>query len=157
MVLVDGPSGSGKSTIAAAVVAALPDAHLLHLDDLLDGWDGLDEAPDVLDRQVMRHLGAERGLQHRRYDWERAHFVTPAAVPVTAVLVVEGVGAGARTLARHADLLVWVEASREVRRSRALSRDGETFAPWIDAWNQTEDAHHRRERTQQRADLVLHT
>ena len=42
---VDGPSGSGKSTLARRVARIAEDrgltVHVLHADDLLDGWDGL--------------------------------------------------------------------------------------------------------------------
>ncbi len=44
LVCVDGPAGSGKSTLARAVAEAgqqrVPSVHVIHTDDLLDGWRG---------------------------------------------------------------------------------------------------------------------
>lgn len=158
---MDGPSGAGKSTLAGEVahqaVQSGRSAAVIHLDHLLDGWGGLKDVPDVLERQVLRHLADDRVLQHRRYDWRAGHFTTPVVVPVTDLLLVEGVGAGARRLTGHGDLLVWVEAEPQVRRARALERDGNSFTPWIDAWTEAEQAHHAREATRERADLVLRT
>ena len=48
-----------------------------------------------------------------------------------------------------------MEAAASVRKKRALDRDGETFAPHWDAWAAQEDAMLARERTPERADIVV--
>ncbi len=52
-------------------------------------------------------------------------------------------------------VLIWTEAPASVRKKRALDRDGETFAPYRDTWAAQEDAMLARERTPERADLIL--
>src|SRR5690606_19498388 len=42
LVCVDGPAGSGKTTLAGRLAEALDHAPVLHLDDLYEGWSGLD-------------------------------------------------------------------------------------------------------------------
>jgi hypothetical protein len=71
------------------------------------------------------------------------------------VLIVEGVGAGARRAAAYESVLAWMELPAAVRKKRALDRDGDTFAPHWDAWAAQEDALLARERTWERADIVL--
>jgi len=71
------------------------------------------------------------------------------------VLIVEGAGAGARRAAAFESLLVWSEVAPSVRKKRALDRDGETFAPYWDVWAAQEDAMLARERTPERADVVI--
>ena len=71
------------------------------------------------------------------------------------MLVVEGVGAGARRAAAWESLLIWMEAPAPGRKKRALARDGDTFAPYWDGWAAQEDAMLARERTSQRADIVI--
>ena len=72
-------------------------------------------------------------------------------------MIVEGAGAGARRCAPYLAVLVWVEADEDVRRDRALARDGDRYAPHWDRWARQERTHFAREGTRQRADLVLDT
>ena len=71
------------------------------------------------------------------------------------MLIVEGVGAGARRAAAFESVLVWLEVPAPVRKKRALARDGATFAPHWDRWAAQEDAMLARERTPDRADITL--
>jgi anthranilate synthase component 1/para-aminobenzoate synthetase len=71
------------------------------------------------------------------------------------VLIVEGVGAGARRAAAFESLLVWLEVPAPTRKQRALDRDGETFAPYWDQWAAQEDQMLAREHTPDRADIVI--
>jgi hypothetical protein len=57
----------------------------------------------------------------------------------------------------YAAALVWTEAARDLRMERGLARDGEAFAPHWDAWARMEAEHFARERTRERADLVVRT
>lgn len=158
---IDGPSGAGKSTLARHLSAVATSRGLrvevLHLDDLLDGWTGLASAIDAVERQVLSRLDQGRRLHHRRYDWHRGHFGTPGTVDPCDVLVLEGVGAGARSLAPSVDLTVWVDADDAERRTRALERDGDDYAPWYETWAAQERAHHTSEQTRRRADLTFFT
>lgn len=157
LVCIDGPAGSGKSTLARAVVAAAPGAHLLHLDDLLDGWGGLARVADTLVADVLEPLRAGQRAAFRRYDWYAGRFAESVEVPPTDLLVVEGVGSGSRTTAPFRTLSVWVEAPEPVRRRRAYARDGDTFAPHWDAWAAQERVLFAAERTRSTADLVVTT
>jgi uridine kinase len=161
VVCIDGPSGSGKSSLTEAVARAATDRGLrtsvVQSDELLDGWGGLEAMPDALVSQVLSRLGERRVLQHRRYDWHSRHFSTPRRLDVADLYLVEGVGTGDRRLAPWTDLLVWVDADASLRRERALARDGDDYAPWFAAWARQEQTHHARERTHERADLVVMT
>ncbi len=151
---MDGPSGSGKTTLAGRLGAAL-DAPVLHLDDVYPGWDGLADAVPLLHAGVVAPLLAGRDAGYRRWDWERhepAELVTVGRPPV---LVVEGVGSGARVIAAHAVLLVWIEAPRDLRLRRGIARDGEAYRPHWDRWAIQEQLHFAAEDTRARADVVL--
>ena len=66
-------------------------------------------------------------------------------------------GTTGRRAARFESVLAWLEAPADVRKKRALDRDGETFAPYWDMWAAQEDAMLARERTPERAGLVIDT
>lgn len=54
-------------------------------------------------------------------------------------LVVEGVGALSAANRALADLGIWVDAPAEVRKQRALARDGDTYRPHWDRWAAQEE------------------
>lgn len=160
LLCIDGPAGSGKSTLAAAVASASPVAtHVLPLDLLLDGWSGLDDVVETLVDEVLRPMSRGRRATHRRYDWHEGRFVDRVEVPDCALLVVEGVGAGSRGTQPYRSASVWLDAPEDVRRDRALSRegDGDAFAPHWAAWAAREARLFAREGTRTTADLVLTT
>jgi cytidylate kinase len=72
-------------------------------------------------------------------------------------LVLEGCGALVPPAAAFAAVRVWVDAPTGVRKERALSRDGETYAPHWDRWAAQEDAVYASTRPWETADLVLRT
>jgi hypothetical protein len=151
---IDGRSGSGKSTLADQVVAAIG-APLVRLEYLYGGWDGLEHGIDLLVSAVLEPLAAGRTAYVPRYDWDRREWGEPAPLPPAELLVVEGVGAGARRAARYESVVVWVESPTVVRRKRALDRDGEKYGPHWERWATQEDEMLAREGTPVRANLVI--
>jgi len=160
LVCVDGPAGSGKTTFAAAVGAAVPSdltCRVLHMDDIYPGWTGLAAGvAGIADGVVAPHASGTTG-SYRRFDWEADQLAERVEVPPVDVLVVEGVGSGARAYAKQITTLVWLEAQAETRLARGLARDGEgARLHWL-AWMDQEQAWFDREGTRARADLVLRT
>jgi uridine kinase len=162
LVCVDGPSGAGKTTLAATLVAAFEDAlppggtvRVLHMDDVYDGWAGLDAGMATVATSVVAPLSAGEPGRYRRYDWHRMAFAEEVDVPPCDVLVVEGVGAGASAYDEAVTALVWLDAPPDVRLARGLARDGEAVRDRLLAWADQETAMFVRERTRSRADMVL--
>ncbi len=154
LVAVDGRSGAGKTSLAAVLAVAL-NAPVVSLEDLYGGWDGLERGIDLLVGAVLQPLAAGRAAAVPRYDWVRGDWAEPWLLEPPELLIVEGVGAGARRAAAYASLLVWLEAPAPLRQKRALDRDGETYAPYWEQWAAQEEALLAREHTPDRADLVL--
>ena len=168
LVCVDGPAGSGKTTLAAELVQAFRDTPgpaptaprvlTLHMDDLYDGWDGLGSAMATVAASVVQPLRAGRPGRYLRYDWHRGAFAEERVVPPCDVLVVEGVGAAGPLHDGYADAitcLVWVDTPSDVRLARWAARDGLEMAEHASAWRAQEDAVLARERTRERADVVV--
>jgi energy-coupling factor transporter ATP-binding protein EcfA2 len=154
VIAIDGRSGAGKTSLAAALAGALR-APVVTLEDLYGGWDGLERGIDLLVSAVLGPLAAGRAARVPRYDWVRGEWAEPWTLAPPGLLIVEGVGAGARRAARYESALIWLEETTAVRRRRALDRDGGAFTPHWDRWAAQEDALLDRERTQDRAGLVL--
>ena len=67
----------------------------------------------------------------------------------------EGVGALSVAARPLLDLAVWLELETPARRSRALARDGETYAPHWERWAAHEEAYLARHGPRAAADLVV--
>jgi cytidylate kinase len=147
-VCIDGPAGSGKSTLAASLGAPV-----VHLDDLYEGWSGI-EAGLRSAQTMLNALAAGEAAGYRRYDWLRDEYAEWVQVPEAELLVVEGCGAGSL----EADaLLVWIEAPPEECLRRGLARDGESMRDHWLRWQKTEAELFARDRTRERAEISLTT
>ena len=161
LVVVDGPAGSGKTTLAEQLAPRLGDgagapAPVVHMDDLYAGWEaGPDGGAANLAEGVLAPLAENRPGRYRRYDWHEGGYAEEHEVPAARFVVIEGCGAGARAVDAHRRLLVWVEADDRERLRRTLARDGEHQQAHLLAWMDDETAHYLRERTRERADVLL--
>ncbi|MBE1609551.1 uridine kinase [Actinopolymorpha pittospori] len=153
LVCVDGPTCSGKTTLAGRLAAALGGAPTIRMDDLYDGWDGLEAGTERLRDWVLDPVRAGRPGRYRRYDWIRGEYAEWHEVPLAPVLVVEGVGSASRVVDRSAALILWVEAPEEVRYARGVTRDQGGFGPYWAAWARAEAAHFAQQDTRARADV----
>jgi cytidylate kinase len=153
LVCVDGPAGSGKTTLGT-VLAERTGGQLIHADDLMEGWRGLDAVGRELGGLVA-DLGAGRPASYRHFNWHLDRYDRTVPVPVADWLVVEGVGSGAAAVADATTVLVWVEVDDELRFERGRLRDGEAVQ---EQWRQfalDERALFERERTRERADVLV--
>lgn len=131
--LIDGRSGAGK-TVFAAERARAEGSHLVSLDDVYPGWDGLDAGS----WQIHHHLLVPRsqGLQgrYRPWSWADARPGDWVSIPADRPLIVEGCGVLRRESLELADTRVWLEQDDHIRRERALGRDGDMYAPHWTRW-----------------------
>ena len=159
MVAVDGPAGSGKTTLGEALAEAARgtgSVTLLHMDDLYEGWTGLDHHLTGRVRAgILEPLAAGRPGRYRRYDWAAGRFAEAHLVDPVDLLVLEGVGSGATAYDAFLTVRVWVEAPADLRLARGVERDGEAMREeWL-AWTDREAAHFAADGTRTRADLVV--
>ncbi len=129
VVAIDGYSGSGKTTLARALVRLLEAWQVLHMDDWYPGWDGL-EVGATIARRIAADLRAGRSSSYVAWDWEED---APGEAKAVSALptIIEGCGA----IDVDADLTIWLAyPGQAVRRRRALTRDGATYAPHWQRW-----------------------
>ena len=158
LVAVDGPAGSGKTTFAGRLAGALRQAGAtvteVHTDDLLDGWADTVTFWPRLEEWVLAPLRRGEAGAYRPYDWYQGKFgVDWIPVPVTDVLIVEGVTCARTAIRDDLTLAVWLAAPCELRLARGIDRDGEALRPHWLRWMADEAAHFAADRTEERADL----
>jgi len=155
VLLVDGRSGSGKTTLAGRLVAAWPrdlgPVQLVHLDDVYPGWHGLEAASRVVESSLLS--ATDPGWT--TWDWDRGAPGERRTLDPAVSVVVEGAGSLTRASSCRATLTVWLELDAEVRRARALGRDGASYEPWWEVWAEQEARHLAVERPRELADVVV--
>ncbi|MGZ5369368.1 MAG: 4-amino-4-deoxy-L-arabinose transferase [Aeromicrobium sp.] len=156
VIAVDGPSGAGKTEFANALGAALG-APVLHLEDVYPGWSGLAATPELIARGVLAALAVGDVGEVARWDWEHERRGDLIKVAPGPLLILEGVGSGARVCRPYLSLLVWLDAPAFIRKTRALSRDGEVFAPFWDMWAEQERRLFEADGTRAAAEVVVDT
>lgn len=156
---VDGRSGAGKSTFADALAARLaPHARVgvLRIESMYTDWDGLAAVltPDSPYARALRDLRAGRPARWRAWDWHRAAPGEETVLTLGDVVVCEGVGALCAAARDLLDLRVWLELDEPSRRTRALARDGETYAPHWSRWATQEERYLDADRPAAAADVT---
>lgn len=156
LVCVDGPAGSGKTTLAGALGDVLPDATVVHCDELLQGWRGLPGLAATVEG-LVRPLAEGQPGTWRRWDWPAGDWAESHVVEPGGVLVLEGVGCWSPSIAPLVGVLAWVETESAVRLARGIERDGEQMRPHWEQWRLDEDALFSDLRTRDHADVVVDT
>jgi len=157
VVAIDGPSGAGKTGFAAALAERLPGAHVVHMDDVYPGWDGLEQAVADLHDQILAPIARGERAAYRRWDWAHDRYADWQDLPATSLLLVEGAGAGAGRNADFESVLIWLEADRDVRFRRGIERDAQAYLPHWRRWAEQEEAVFLADATRSRADLIVDT
>ncbi|WUH96395.1 AAA family ATPase [Spirillospora sp. NBC_00431] len=154
LVAIDGPSGAGKSTFAGHLAEVLLGAPVVRSDDFRVPWDA-DPLTwwTPLRAAVLDPLRDGRPALLRRYDWHGDRYGAAEEIPPGPVLIVEGVGAA--WAGSPAAFRIWIDAPRELRRARAIDRDGPEYAAAWDGWSTREAAFFAADGTRARADLLV--
>ena len=159
LVCVDGPAGSGKTTFADRLAAEARSrgrtVEVVHMDDVFEGWGGLADAGNQVLTQVVRPLARGEVAAYLRYDWHREEYGDRVTVEPSDLLVIEGVGSGDPGYAELTGVLVWVEAPPTLRLERGLVRDGAALQDRWTTWMDKEEHLHARDRTAERADVLV--
>jgi uridine kinase len=165
---IDGPGGAGKSTLARELAEWREDVAIIEGDDFyrplsestraaLTPLEAVDLSFDwerLRDEALAPLLRGERA-RYRRYDWGSERLGEEiATVSATGVVVVDGTYTARPALRGYLDVIVVVEAPRELRIARMLAR--ESNPPDLIARRQAaEDWYFERQDPRRGADLVI--
>jgi hypothetical protein len=164
---IDGRSNNGKTTLAARIRDLVPDAAVIHTDDIswnysCFGW------TDLLIDGILVPARRGQAVSYRPPPWDehgrKGSMDVPAGCPL---LVIEGDGAGRREVAHLIDTVIWVQADEREAARRAAVRDQNPDAidlanlppdgspPDHDGWLAEEIPFNTAQRTWERADIIV--
>ena len=154
---VNGHSSSGKSSLAPRLADVLPNAAVLHTDDL--AWNhGVFRWDALLRDHVLPDVRAGRAVAYRPPGWVAHEREGAVELPAgLQFLVVEGVGASQPSLADVLDVVLWVETDEPTRLTRDLVRlaAGEMSPADYASWMAEENAYVTASRPWEQATFVV--
>lgn len=159
VVLIDGRAASGKSTLAASLQNLLfkelqVAPRLVHMDDLYEGWTGLQAGSDYLHRSVLLPVSRRQVANWQEYNWQLGARERWREFGGGTPLIVEGCGSLSRAASELAQVKVWLEVPLEVRQARWLEREGNKFDDQWPVWAAQEVEFYARERSDELADFI---
>ncbi|KRE37289.1 para-aminobenzoate synthase [Janibacter sp. Soil728] len=154
IIALDGRSGSGKTSLAGAVARAW-DAPVVSMDSIYPGWSGLAAAPPLLVTHVLHPLARGEQPVVPTWDWLADRPGPLLSITVGERLVVEGCGSSVGEASALEGTRIWLDGPAELRRQRAIDRDGPLFEEHWEMWAQQEAALFAADRTRERAHLAI--
>ena len=165
---IDGPGGAGKSTLARELALLRDDVTVIAGDDFyrplpertresLTPIESVDLTFDWerLRDEVLGPLLRGEHARYRRYDWASGRLGDDLSeVAAEGVVIVEGVYVARPALRGYLDLIVVVDAPRELCLERQRAR-GENDVDAIDRWRAAEDWYLEHQNPRRVADVVV--
>ena len=154
---IDGPSGSGKSSLATRLVDTTG-ANLVEIDDFVS-WADFSGWWPRFEAQVLEPLLRGEDARYQVRDWKN----DPSGSSLNGwkttrwspLVIVDGVTSTRQAVSDLLAYRIWVEAPEDVRLTRGVERDGEQARHLWLAWMQEEQRFFARDRTRERADLLV--
>lgn len=154
LVAIDGSGGAGKSVFARRLARSLGGVPVVHTDDFAS-WENPHNWWNRFDEAVLGPLERDDPVRYQAYDWASRQFGDWQEISKSDVVIVEGVSSSRRVTVDRLTMGIWIDTPRDERMARGIARDGETMRPDWEHWMAEEDAHFARDRTRDRADLIV--
>jgi uridine kinase len=165
---IDGPGGAGKSTLASRLAQLRDDVAIVEGDDFyrplaestraaLTPIEAVDLLFDWerLRAEVLAPLVRGEDARYRRYDWNADRLGDEvAAIAARGVVVIEGCYVARPALRGYLDLIVVVDAPRELCLARQRAR-GESEPEQIERWRAAEEWYFARQDPRRVATLLV--
>ena len=168
IICIDGGGGAGKSTFAEHLKAHIPNAFVIHGDDLYIGpWDkrlkhtNYEVNPlgdyERFEKEVIQSVKNGNQVTYHIYNWHTHSLEeNPVSIPPNAIISVEGLYMLQDRFSDIYDYSIWIEVDVEKRLERAMLRDGEHMRNlWEEDWLPVEKNYREKQNPMQRADLIV--
>lgn len=159
IVTIDGVAGAGKTTLAKFMeeeIRGRASVQVVHMDNLYDGWeDPLGGALSHKLKLIVRAHSQSRPHETSIYDWERSSAGATLTILPVDLLILEGVGAGQRSIREFVERKIWIEIEPSHGLQRVLKRDGSSIEKEMMRFVEQQRIHFLEEGTRAAADVHL--
>lgn len=164
---IDGLSGAGKSTLAQQVIHSYKNAIHIELDDFYRPYHATTDvkltAEEIcfrlfdwqrLRKDLLLPIAQGRTAVYQRYDWIQDKLLEQIEIPISPIIVVEGVFGMLPSLRQFYDLKIYVETPRKHRLDRINARCYPN-RNWMKPWMAAENWYIEEVTPKNRVDLVI--
>jgi len=157
VIAVDGVAGSGKTTLALKLANDLDNSHVVHMDDLYDGWNNplSQKLTARVISQLLDPLSKQLSVSYQIFNWKLNRFTDFKAVPKSRYLILEGVGAAQREFRPYINKIIWIECDPDLGYKRVIIRDGDQVKQEMLKFLIDQNNHFLMELTKNAADYTL--
>ena len=157
LLAIDGPAGAGKTTLAAKLEAEYSvhsTVHVVHMDDLYDGWDNAlgQYLTDTLQMISSAHLARE-SCTIKLFNWHLMEFDREEVIVPTDYLILEGVGAAQEIVRKAGASTYWLDIDADTGLQRVLARDGAHIEKEMRQWQIQQSIHFAADKTRENCEF----
>ena len=157
VIAIDGRGGAGKTTLAERLCEVVPDAAIVHTDDVAWNHAYFDWGA-VLAENILKPLHQGAAVDFRPDAWAAHDRPGSIVVPAGAEFVfVEGTGVIREELAAWLDASVWMQGDLDEQERRLVARDGDSpeQLEHVENWLREELPFLAREQPWARATMIV--
>ena len=157
LVTIDGPAGSGKTTLANALERQVPQAQVIAMDGLYNGWTRAFEPQlwDRIEQVILQPFTQGQVAEYDAFNWSTQEFDMPVQFEPTGVVILEGVGSSHPTVKPFSSLNIWISAPEALLLDRVLDRDGRHIREQMLDWQIAEREYFKQFDIESQADIHL--
>jgi len=158
LIAIDGRAGAGKTTLAARFLQELSTQQsvaVIHMDDLYAGWgDALGRSLTITLESIVNAHQSHLPIEIEIFNWSSMRFDATRIIEPVEVLILEGVGAGQKTVRDAGAVLYWLDIDPELGIQRVLKRDGIHIAEQMKQWLIDQEIHFLSDKTRENAQHI---
>jgi hypothetical protein len=109
----------------------------------------------LLEEHVLKPFKAGQGVNWTPEIWTTKGRSGALVVPVTPILIVEGVSSSRLELSDYIDFAIWIETPSLIAEKRGLERDGPEGSGFWFEWQAAEIPFLEQDRPWERADVII--
>ena len=131
------------------------------MDDLYPGWEGLAQGSLYLVENILKPIKLAGKAHWQRWDWANDKRGGSdlgngwREFDSENMLIIEGCGSVTTQSAELANLTIWIEAERQMRKERFEARDRGVFSNFWNSWSAQEDEFFQEQRSEQLCELKV--
>lgn len=157
LICIDGPAGSGKTTLATNLQKLLDNSHVIHMDEIYEGWQNALNENLVLNinNWIIFPMKNNEPIIYNKFNWHLNLRNDLVIINDYKFIILEGVGSASLGIRDKSALNIWIEGRQEILLKRVLDRDGDQIKEEMQLWQIKEQEYFLKHDTKKHCDIWI--